>query len=376
MQKKKILFLIPSLAGGGAERTLINLLQHLDYHKYDVDLVSVLNEGPYLKQVPQEVRLITLFNHILLVRILAYFQKKIGFNLIFKLIMKKKIKNHYEVGISFLDSNYTDFLFFITGIKKRYAWVHSAYKSYNNFAKYYEKSSYREKLKKKRYSALDGIFFVSQDAMNEFIDVFGKYSNMQVIYNLMNSKSVLEKSKEPLPKRNKLFTFVAVGSLLPVKGFDRLIRSAKIIKGAGYSFRLQILGSGSEAEKLKKLIIDNELEGCVELKGFVSNPYPYMMQADVFVMSSVSEALPTVLCEAMILGKPTLVTNCSGCREIVQLGEYGLMAEQNDNDLAEKMMLYLTNQDILSHFKVKSEERALAFDDNKVLKEYYKVLDS
>ncbi len=376
MQKKKILFLLPSLAGGGAERTLINVLQHLDYNKYDVDLVSVLNDGPYLKEVPKEVRLITLFNHILLVRILAYFQKKIGFNLIFKLIMQQKIKNHYEVGISFLDSNYTDFLFFITGIKKRYAWVHSAYKSYNNFAKYYENSSYREKLKKKRYSALDGIFFVSQDAMDEFIDVFGKYSNMQVIYNLMNPKSVLEKSKGPLPLQKKIFTFVAVGSLLPVKGFDRLIRSAKIIKGKGYSFRLQILGSGSEEEKLNKLIIDNELEGCVELKGFVSNPYPYMMQADVFVMSSVSEALPTVLCEAMILGKPTLVTNCSGCREIVQLGEYGLMAEQNDNDLADKMLLYLTNQDTLTHFKVKSEERALVFDDNKVLKEYYKVLDS
>jgi len=61
--KRKILFILPSLVGGGAERTLINLLEKIDYKKYDVDLLVVLKQGVYLKQVPKEVKLLYLFKN-------------------------------------------------------------------------------------------------------------------------------------------------------------------------------------------------------------------------------------------------------------------------------------------------------------------------
>jgi len=92
-------------------------------------------------------------------------------------------------------------------------------------------------------------------------------------------------------------------------------------------------------------------------------------------MSSVSEALPTVLCEAMILGKPTLVTNCSGCRELVDHGIFGIMAEQDDNDLAEKMIQYLSIPEFIDYYHKKSLERALLFDDSQILAEYYRILN-
>jgi glycosyltransferase involved in cell wall biosynthesis len=376
MGKRRILFLIPSLASGGAERTLINLLNKIDLDIYDVDLVAVLGKGPYLDQIPSGVRFIALFKNDFLVRVLAYLQKKIAFDLVFRLAVKLKIRDRYDVSICFLDSNFTDLLFFIPKSGMRYTWVHSSYKTYRNFYKFYENERYRNKLIKKRYGRLDGIFFVSEDSKKEFIEVFGEFPLMEVVYNMIDREMVLSKSREVISFAPSVFSFVAVGSLFPVKGFDRLIRSAGILKSRGYEFAVYILGKGMEEAKLKQLVIDLGLEKNIFLLGFSHNPYPYMKTGNVFVMSSVSEALPTVLCEAMILEKPVVVTNCSGCRELVDEERYGLMAEQEDESLAEKMAQYLQQEDLVKHYARKSGERADIFDTEKVIQTYYKFFNS
>ncbi len=370
MDKKRILFLIPSLVGGGAERTLINLLNHLDYSKYNIDLVVVSNTGIYLTQVPSTVTVIPLFNSNLLVRLLALFQKKTGFTWFFKQVVKRKVKGDYDLGISFLDSNFTDLLFFIDGLKKRVAWVHSSYKTYRNFSRFYANIKYRNRLIKNRYSRLDGIYFVSKDAMDEFIEVFGTFPVMKVIYNLIDSKSILLKAQVENFQKNNKFQFIAIGSLLQVKGFDRLIRSAAIVKARGFDFSLIIAGSGPKEAELKHLIKELGMQEEIKLLGFLANPYPILKASDVFIMSSLSEALPTVLCEAMILGKPTLVTNCSGCRELINSEQFGLMAELNDESLAKKMIQFINNPDLIIHYQKKSLERALLFDDKRMLEEY------
>jgi len=375
MKKRKILFLIPSLVGGGAERALINLLHQIDKNKYSIDILSVLNKGIYINQLPQNIHLITLFNNEFVLRCLSWLQKKVGFVLIQKIMFNHKIKKHYDLGISFLDSNFTDYLFFSNSFNKRITWVHSAYKSYTNFFKYYQNPKYKQKLIKQRYQKLDGICFVSQDAMNEFVDIFGKYKNMQVIYNIFNSEQIQKKANEKITYDRNKFTFISIGNLLPVKGYDRLIRSAKIISEQGYDFNVLILGSGVEENKLKKLIAKFNLSGQIHMLGFIKNPYPYIALSDAFVMPSLSEALPTALCEAMILKKPVIVTDCSGCREIVNNGEFGLIAEQNDSDLAEKMMMLMNDKGLLNHFKIKSMERSSLFNDEKNLKNYYNIFD-
>lgn len=373
--KRKILFIIPSLVGGGAERTLINLLKMIDYNLYEVDLVSILNKGQLISQVPSEVRLSTLFNNEWLVRINSWLQKRFGFTRLIRRRFSNHIQKNYDVGISFMDSNFTDYLFFTERITKRYTWVHSAYKSYNNFWKYYKDPKYKEKLIKERYSKLDGIYFVSQDAMDEFVEIFGQFNKMKVIYNIINNNEVRLKAQESVEVKSNKFNFVSVGSLLPVKGYDRLIRAAKIVTSKGYDFTISILGTGREKENLQRMIADLKLQDRVLLKGFQHNPYPYIQQADVFIMTSVSEALPTVLCEAMILKKPTLVTNCTGCREVINYGEFGLMAEQDDNDLADKMILMISESNNLIHYSRMSALRSEIFDDQKVLSEYYTVFN-
>lgn len=372
--KRKLLFLLPSLAGGGAERTLLNLFQKLDYDKFEIDLIVVLKNGAYINSVPVDVNTIYLFHNIMLVRILGWLQKKVGFTFLLRKRIEKNVLKNYDLGVSFLDGNFTDLLFFIKGLQKRYTWVHSSYKSNNNFAKFYKNKRYLEKIKKQRYGRLDGIFFVSNDAKEEFVEVFGAYPKMEVLYNFIDTESVLEKSKIEPNLKHKLFEFVALGSLLSVKGFDRLIRASAIVKENGFDFKVSILGSGPEKNNLESLVNENNLIDNIDFLGFVSNPYPLLKNADVFIMSSVSEALPTVLCEAMILGKATLVTNCSGCREIVARGEYGLMAEQSDLSLAQNMIKYLSNQNLVSYYELRSLERAKIFDDKLLLDAYNKIL--
>lgn len=376
MAKRRIAFLIPSLAGGGAERTLINLLNRMDLDRYDVDLVAVLGQGPYMNQIPSGVRFVKLFSNEFLVRTLANLQKKAGFDLLFRWAVKRKLDRAYDVSISFLDSNFTDLLFFIPRAGKRYTWVHSSYRSYHNFYRFYKNDAYRIKLVRERYSRLDGIFFVSDDARKEFIEVFGIYPVMKVVYNMIDRDMVIRKAAETVTFDTSVFNFVTVGSLFPVKGYDRLIRAAGILKSRGHVFMLHILGRGTEENSLRALAASLDLDRQVMFHGFVSNPYPYMKACDVFVMSSVSEALPTVLCEAMILGKPLLVTNCSGCRELVGMGEYGLMAEQDDHDLADKMERYLLDGQLTRTYAARSLQRSEIFDTDKVMSMYNEIFNS
>ena len=373
--KRKILFLLPSLRGGGAERTLINLLKKIDYDSYVVDLIVVAKTGIYVDQVPKNVNVTFLFNSNFLVRVLGYLYRRFHFSWFFR----KKIENidaEYDLGISFLDSNYTDLLFFTDHIEKRVAFVHGSYLSHSNYEKFYQFEAYRKRLKKKRYENLDGIYFVSDDSMSDFIELFGEFPSMGVVYNMIDKDSVIEKSRSESSQKVKgSFLFAAVGSLMPIKGFDRLVRAAAIARDNGYEFQIHIAGTGTEEHKLKKMIRELELENTVKLRGFLKNPYPLMKNSDIFVMSSVSEALPTVLCEAMILGVPTLVTNCSGCRGLVAEGEYGMIAEQDDQDLADKMMLYMDRPELLKEYGEKSLERAKLFDDERILQAYHDIFD-
>jgi glycosyltransferase involved in cell wall biosynthesis len=242
--------------------------------------------------------------------------------------------------------------------------------------RFYKYKRIRKRLNRDRYSKLDGIVFVSKDSKSEFVELFGEQPNMDVVYNLIDKESVLNKSNMNKNRwTSDTFTFCAVGSLMPVKGFDRLIRAAKIVYERGYDFRIVIAGTGNEGKKLKEIVSSLELTNCIIFVGFLENPYPLMKSSDVFVMSSVSEALPTVLCEAMILGLPCLVTNASGCRGLVNSGEFGMMAEQDDTDLANKMILFMEKPGLVEEYSQKALERSKLFDDESVLHNYYKIFD-
>tara|TARA_Y100001954_G_C15814497_1_gene606773 strand:- start:1823 stop:2962 length:1140 start_codon:yes stop_codon:yes gene_type:complete len=373
--KNKVLFLIPSLVGGGAERTLINILKNINYSLYEIHLVIVENKGIYIKDVPKNIKLISLFSNSFILRSLSFIHKYTGFNEIINRRFLKKIDNNYDTAISFLDSNFTDLLFKIPNVKKKITWVHSSYKTNSNFYKFYKNINYKNRLISKRYSKLDYIIFVSQDAKNEFLEVFGSFRNMPVIYNFMDKKNIILNSKSFKPKHIKnLIKFISVGSLIPVKGYDLLILAANKLKEYNKNFIIEIFGEGYLRNNLLDLIKKYKLQRHIKLKGFVDNPYPYIKNSDIFLMTSRSEAMPMALCEAMILGKPVLVTNSSGCREVVNYGEFGLISSYDADDLAKKMLKLIEDKKLRDKLSMDSIHRAKLFSGKKILQQIEMIL--
>ncbi len=374
MTKRRILIIIPSLKGGGAERVLLNFLERIDLNRFEITLVVVLYSGIYITQIPKGIKVIPLFKLFAFERLLSFLHKRYRFLFPYWLIVKLKIHGSYDVGISFQDSNYTDLLFFIDKVKRKLCWVHSSLKSNPNYIKYIKDEKYRQSLINKRYSKIDQVIFVSQTAKMEFVDRYGNVSKYRVINNIINSNGILQKSTHPLPFKKEKFTFIAVGNLLPVKGYSRLIRSSKLLKDKGYIFEVLIIGEGPDRKRLINLCTLLQLNEQVKFPGFIENPYPLVKNSDVYIMTSISEAMPTALCEAFILGKPVVVTRCAACEEFTENGKYALVAEQDDESLTSKMELLLVNEEIRRQYMLLSNERGRMFYDKSILEEYYSVL--
>jgi len=375
-RNQKILFIIPSLEEGGAERVLANLLKRFDYSRFSVDLCVVEKRGIYFEEIPPQVKIITIFRNEFVCKVFNGLHVRFNINLIYRWLANWKIRGQYDVGISFLDSGYTDILFFLNSkVVRKISWVHSSYRTYRNFEKFYT-GAYKKRVIENRYSKLDTIVFVSNDSKKEFGEIFGHFSSMRVIYNLIDAEDVVAKSAVHLsePFKNDVINIVALGVLLPVKGYDKLIRAAKLLKDDYVSFKIRILGNGDLEEELRAQIKELSLDDEVELMGFHYNPFPFLRHSDVFVMTSVSEGLPTALCEAMILGLPTVVTDCSGCRELVDNGEFGIMVPQTDVGIYEGLKGLINSPVRQEYLRKKSLERAELFDDAAILEQVYNLL--
>lgn len=122
---------------------------------------------------------------------------------------------------------------------------------------------------------------------------------------------------------------VAVGRLESMKDHATLLRAFARVRERTPACLL-ILGEGDERSRLEALAQGLGLNGEVELPGRLPNPAPYMRQAAVFVHSSASEGLPTVLIEALALGRKIVATDCSGAREILGGGRYGALVPPGD----------------------------------------------
>jgi glycosyltransferase involved in cell wall biosynthesis len=374
--KKKLLFVISSLVGGGAENALVKLLKALDYTKYEISLLVICYRGVYINQIPDEVKVLYLFRNKSIVRGLEFLQKRMGWPWPLKIKFESVVNDDYDTAISFLDCNFTDLLFYLKKETKKIAFVHSSYISNENFNKFYKNKNYLERVKKNRYGKLDTIVFVSNDAMLEFKKVMGEYHDMRVLYNLFDEENILQKAQASVASFNpEIFHFVAVGSLLPVKGYDLLIDASAIVKQSGNSFQVHIVGRGSEEEKLKKRVQDLGLNDIVVFHGYQNNPFAYINEGDVFVMTSVSEALPSVLCEAIIIGKPTLITNTAGCREVIDFGKYGVMTERNAKGFAHKMIEFIDNKQMMIKYKKLSLERKKIFNKEIILEKFHRLIN-
>ncbi len=365
---KKILFFIPTLGGGGAEKVLVNLVNNLDLKKYDITVQTLFDVGVNKKGLKKEIKYKTIFKKIIRgnIHILKLFSRKFLF--------KKMIKEKYDIIVSYLEGPTTRIVSGCTDSDtKLINWVHTEIKNIKEFQK-----SYRNKKEMEdAYKRYDETVFVANIAKINFENITNfNLKNEKVIRNVIDTNEIIKKSMEKVDIKKEQITLVTLARLIKLKGYDRLLRIHKRLLNEGINHCLWVLGEGPERQNIEDFIKKNSLQSTVKLYGYQENPYKYLKQADIYVCASYIEGYSTAVTEAIIIGKPVITTKCSGMDEILENGKYGLIVDNNEEDLYEGIKKMLLNQDIRKEYEELSLKRSKYFDIEQQIKEVNKIFES
>lgn len=350
----KILFMIDSLGGGGAENVLLTLLTKMDRKKFSITLFLLAKVGVYLPKVPKDVTIRYLFceaspdsncvNRFFLKLVLYLGNRFLSkFPLFINKLVTFPVK--YDCAISFCEGLNSFLLLKKDLAYSRIAWIHIDIAKHNlSFPK--------EKLKCVLVE-VERIAVVSNDAKSSLVTVFEELnlgSKTTVIYNPIDVDVIIANSDNLIPFKKERFTLVAVGRLSKQKRFDRLIMAFDKLCKSGYDCDLLILGIGPEFDHLTKLVASIDYGERVTFCGYIQNSYPWIKMADLLVMSSDFEGLPLVICEAMVLHKPIVATNIVGTRELLEDGKYGLLVSPDEVGLYEGMKIMIDEPWRMRHY--------------------------
>ncbi len=226
----------------------------------------------------------------------------------------------------------------------------------------------------------DLIIAVAEGVKRDLVSSFGAPSEkIVVVHNPIDLELIRQRSSEPLEQApyagNNIRLVVAVGRLVKLKGFDLLIQ-AFARPARQFGAKLVIIGDGEERETLQELVTDLGLADSVFLIGERENPWKYMARADLFVLSSLTEAFPSVLGEALAVGKPILATDCSpGVREYLLNGECGQLCTPGDvGSLANGIEQLLADDALCERLTRKAGARVAPFDVPLAGREYEDAL--
>lgn len=331
---KKVLFFVESLGGGGAEKVLVTIIEHLDKSVFDITVCSVIDGGIYADEVKRYARYCPLLPPFQSQSFLGKFFYRIKYQLIYRLpvqwIYKLWIPKGRDVEIAYIEGFATKVIAHSSNLKaKRLAWVHCNMLK-QHWTRRFFKNDEDEKLCYEKY---DRVITVSQVQKQSLREVFGELP-VHVLYNPVDSNRMREMSIEPisLELKDDVYRLVSVGRLESVKGYDRLLRVFKSLIECDYPVELWLIGEGSEKEALQYFVDKNNLQEYVKLLGFCSNPYKYVSRCDLFVCSSYSEGFSTAITEALVLGIPVVSTDVSGVDEQL-IGECGLITSNDEHAL-------------------------------------------
>lgn len=361
----KILFFIDSISGGGAEKVLRNLVNNMDQSQFEITVQTINDQVNAAELLKDGIRYKTVnrFKNRFLNRIYQYWIRLCAE---LKILYPLYIKDDYDIEVAYLECGPTKIIASSTNKRAvKIAWVHCDLEKKEGFADSVKKS-------RKYYQKFDRIVCVSQNVKQSFEKLFGMETKAVVLYNVNDEKEILEKSEEKprmlLQRKPTGRLFVAVGRLTWQKGFDRLIECCRLLRDEKYDFELWILGEGPERSYLEQLIDKNQLNDCVKLTGFVSNPYVYMKEADILVCSSRYEGISTFVTEGLILGKAVLTTACTGMQELLGRSEYGLITGESTEGLYGGMKKMLDIPGLVVSYSLKAKERSSMFEKKVALK--------
>ena len=370
--RKKLLFLIPSYQMGGAERVLLNLVKKMDFDIFDITVCAVSSYGSLKKELPKEIRTVSLFQNHQLSRVSAWLGRKLGMQWQNGFLLNRVLIGRYDMAVCCSDGALTDILLFASHrFDKVCSWVHSCYKSQPSLAKIYT-SAFTQQLSKTRYVRINSILCASNRAKEEFCELFGLRDKAIYIPNIISTDELSEKAVaySLCDWDENVVNLVAIGRLVSVKAYDKLLRSFAWVLERGYKVHLRIIGSGPQFEEWRILGESLGVSSHIEWLGHLDNPYPYLKRSDLMVISSDSEALPTVMLEAMYFGVPVLTTPTNGGREISREGKYAFLTGFEIDRIAHDMESLVKDKALRDHFARQGLLRSRDYDDDVALTQF------
>ena len=329
-KKKNVIIYGYNMEMGGAEVALINVI-NLIKDKCKIDLVLLEKKGILMEKIPKEVNIIEIKTNLFkysLFRYTSFFRKK---------VINKIANKKYDLAIAFMEGRAATFLADLKQDCKKIAWIHNDVDKFD--------IGINEKEIIDSYNKVDKIVAVSIQSKNNFCKKYNIPENkVEVIYNLIDEEEIIKKSLEINPEK-KEFTFVNVAKMRPQKRHDRLLQAVKQLKEEGYKFKLWLIGNGPLEEEIKSMVNEYNINDYVDLLGLKPNPFPYIKNADYFVMTSDHEGYPLTLLEALLLKTKIITTDVSGAREMLGDNEYGYIVDISLDAVVNKMKEVMDNPD-------------------------------
>lgn len=352
--KKIIIFILPDLESGGAERIVTTLANHLPREIFEPKIMLLRKTGSYLKLLKEDIEVIDLNISRIRQSLLP----------IFKEIKKRKPEIVFS-GFGEVNAYLAPFIplfrktqFFAreTNVVTEHVTrpeIKLFYKFYNNYHK---------------------IICQSDDMKKDLLENWNiKKEKLVKINNPVDFQAIdqlLEAQEKPESYSSEYKNVVAVGNLAVRKGFDNLLKVFSYLKDE--KILLHILGEGAEKENLLQMKEDLGLSQVI-FHGKKENPYPYLKFADLFILSSRYEGFPNVLLEAGACGTFALANDCpGGIREIIQKGINGEIEKiENHEVFASKIIEVFGETHHSQEIRNAIESR---FSKEIIMKQYEEVL--
>lgn len=369
-KKKKILIFSHALELGGAERSLIGLLDSLDKEKYQIDLFLMRHEGELLGMIPEHVTLLPEMpaytvlarpmiqvlreGHILLcvARLygklraalynkLHHYKKSdvpLEYSHKYTCLLMPQIEAHkmYDVAISFLTPHY--FVAKKVHAQKKVAWIHT---DYTNVTVNVPSETIM-------WGNYDMIMAVSKATAQAFCKKFKKFEKKIVVMeNILPRRFILQQAEEKCNLKGDCIKLLSIGRFCTAKNFDNVPYICKYLIEMGLNVKWYLIGFGNDENLIRSKIRETKMEEKVIILGKKSNPYPYIRACDLYVQPSRYEGKCVAVKEAQLLGKPVVITNYATSSSQLENGEDGIIVSLDNEECAKEIASLLNNPQLM-----------------------------
>ncbi len=320
---KKVLFIINDLGGGGAERVFVNIANGFRENGFDVEILLGKKTGVYLTLVHPDMGIAEIGGT-------SFYKYLVALPAIFK----KKQYSHIFTASDYISAA-AIIAKKVTSVSSKIYVTHHCSLPRKRQLKHWKGDQVMKSIHRFIFPLADKIIAVSNGSL-AWLRESSKHTLSQgiTIYNPVFDDSIYTLAKIPVSFPASILDkiiLVNVGRLEEQKDQFTLLKAFAILYQLNPQFVLFILGQGSLRQSMQSFIETNNLQQVVYLLGFDTNPFKWMSNCHVFVLSSINEGFGNVLVEAMALGKTIVSTDCpSGPAEILQNGALGYLCPVQD----------------------------------------------